>query len=786
MAVTQVDPGEFAAAVAAAAVDDTLDLQPGNHTIAAAGSRFSLSKRLNIIGNGQSAGMFVEGTLGHTFDSIPVRVTGTMQITSGAAGSVLAGFGWQDNSASGPGTCLLLANSLRLQDIVISNRRNGVAGTIFFTVGGPVRPTGVVMHGIRSRLVGDPAAGNHDHSIYVKNCSGLVVEDSVLYEGTDGWALHFYPNGDNTIVRRCVVYGYTGGLTFSGAADGSTGLSGYLTSDANIVEDCILMNATRAGRYLIESWWSGAPPSGASLNIVRDSTVYQGAGAGGRISTANGGFTTSNLLNVDPLFTNPSIGDFRLQAGSPAAAAGQGPVYIQPGGSPPPPAAGAPTNLVLNVGQQSGQVTGSFTPPAAGTYDDFRVRRATGGYPANEAAGTAVSSSANPSFTDTGLTDGTTYYYKVWARLDASYTTDATAQATAVPQAPTQPDPDIAGKTTVGTTWRGMTPDVKRGWVVSVPPNKEIIGFVWQRRGTGDGNGTQAMRMFAYDVRAGVSPNSPLLGVSGDLVLIDDVGGGYLFTTMLGTPIDLPDSGGDILIGIHTGARGGTPSPANAEIQYSADVQAGALYVANDTYVGGTAATFGEFTQAEYIGTFYVLLQDTVPAPPSDPPDPMTGAAAVAGDGAVTVTWTNPADFERVEWRRATGGYPADQAAGTAVYSGTGTSFVDSGRTNGTQLYYRGWAVLNELYSTAVSVTATPSAAEPPPDPDPERPTISEVLVLAREHAATLRAAVTAAQATTGGGDDAESIPQWLVAARVVRALERAEALQDRLDGFEG
>lgn len=344
MATINVNPGGFASAYSAAAVGDTLLLQPGEHVIAGSGSRFTLSKRLNILGAGRTNGMFVTGSNGHNFDAIPVRVTGEMTVATGGTGSLLAGFGWQDNWASGPGTCLV-SGQATFEDLVISNRRNGQPGTIFFTFGGSTRPDGVTVRRVRSRLIGDPTEGNHDHTYYIKNCTNLLIEDCIDYEGNDGWCFHFYPNGDNTLIRRCVVYQHTGGLTFSGANDSSTGLSGCLASDNNIIEDSILMNATRSGRYLVESFW-GCSPQGTG-NIVRDSDVFQGSGSGGRISTSNGGFSTSGLLNANPLFTNPAAGDFTLQAGSPAL--GMGPTYIQPGGSPPPTGPVATQGAVTSV-----------------------------------------------------------------------------------------------------------------------------------------------------------------------------------------------------------------------------------------------------------------------------------------------------------------------------------------------------------------------------------------------------------------------------------------------------
>jgi hypothetical protein len=64
---------------------------------------------------------------------------------------------------------------------------------------------------------------------------------------------------------------------------------------------------------------------------------------------------------------------------------------------------------------------------------------------------------------------------------------------------------------------------------------------------------------------------------------------------------------------------------------------------------------------------------------------------AVAGDGQVSLTWTNP--FNDLDWYgtvivRKLGSYPASYSDGILVYSGTGSSYTDTGVNNGTTYYY--------------------------------------------------------------------------------------------------
>ncbi|MBI4245208.1 MAG: PKD domain-containing protein [Planctomycetes bacterium] len=109
-----------------------------------------------------------------------------------------------------------------------------------------------------------------------------------------------------------------------------------------------------------------------------------------------------------------------------------------------------------------------------------------------------------------------------------------------------------------------------------------------------------------------------------------------------------------------------------------------------------------------HLSDFAIGSEDT--AAPSAP----SGLSATAGDGQVSLTWTNPADtdFAGVKVIRKTGGYPASVTDGTEVYSGTGTSKTDTGLTNGTACYYTIFAY-DEVpnYSTGAQSSATPQGS---------------------------------------------------------------------------
>lgn len=99
------------------------------------------------------------------------------------------------------------------------------------------------------------------------------------------------------------------------------------------------------------------------------------------------------------------------------------------------------------------------------------------------------------------------------------------------------------------------------------------------------------------------------------------------------------------------------------------------------------------------------------------PPANVSGFSVTAGDTLVNLSWTNPgdSDFSGVRIVRKTGSYPAGIADGTVVYNGTGTSYVDTGRTNGVTYYYAAFSYdLVPNYASGAQGSATPTDAGPP------------------------------------------------------------------------
>jgi len=344
MAERLAAPGQLLTRIGESANGDTILLTDGDHNHGV----FSINKDLVLQWTGWSPnGAAVTGPA----RVLPCKITAAINQNARVEFRGITVDGRED--LRGPGTLLSLGPTA-LVDSTLLNRTGvpdvgaiGTAGTgcIGWTLGGAggrARASRL----IRSRVygVGTWGAGLHQ-AVYYKASDELYVEDSLVHHNA-AYGPHFYPNGLDSLWKRTLV-AYNGrGIVWSGAADASTGLSGYLSSNRNLFERCIVSHRQGASNYLLESEWSGGPAG--TGNGINDSIVFDPTSSREREPGATGFSVGADVIRVDPQYLNAATGDFTITN---PAAAGYGPTQIQPGGAPPPPPP-PPADTDLDPGQE--------------------------------------------------------------------------------------------------------------------------------------------------------------------------------------------------------------------------------------------------------------------------------------------------------------------------------------------------------------------------------------------------------------------------------------------------
>ncbi|MGH7568305.1 MAG: choice-of-anchor Q domain-containing protein [Gemmatimonadales bacterium] len=151
-----------------------------------------------------------------------------------------------------------------------------------------------------------------DHGIYLNGnppgAHGAVIRNNIFYNTRHGWGVQFYPDplSNIQVLNNTFAYGnpnknYT-----------------HITLHADV------SGGSRIANNIFYNPEGGQPihiPSFSGTITISDN-LTTGSAMTDDIPPA-GMTLTNNWLNTDPLFVNPSLGDFRLQAGSPAIDAGQ-------------------------------------------------------------------------------------------------------------------------------------------------------------------------------------------------------------------------------------------------------------------------------------------------------------------------------------------------------------------------------------------------------------------------------------------------------------------------------
>jgi fibronectin type 3 domain-containing protein len=352
-------------------------------------------------------------------------------------------------------------------------------------------------------------------------------------------------------------------------------------------------------------WTASTSGSPTSYNVYRGTATDGEATA--PVATVSGTtttFTDSGLTNGKTYFYNVAANN------SVGVSPDSNEVSVSPGSTTTAPP--APTGLTANPANSSIDLT--WNPSAGAT--GYSIYRGTA--PGGEGA-TPVGTTTSDSFTDTGLTNGTGYYYTVTA-TNTGGASAKTAETNTVPTAAV------------------VTPPVPFGVVVTTASGQIHLQWTFEENAT------------SYQVYRGTTPGGE--------------GATALATVTSSSYTDSAVTSGVTYYYEITALTGTTQSARSTE------------YSANTTGTG------------------------TAPATP-------TGLAATGGNASVALTWTASTGATSYSiYRGTTSGGEGTTPIGTA----TTNSFTDTGLTNGTTYYYR-VSASNSAGTSAQSseVSATPA-----------------------------------------------------------------------------
>jgi hypothetical protein len=424
-----------------------------------------------------------------------------------------------------------------------------------------------------------------------------------------------------------------------------------------------------------------------------------------------------------------------------------------------------------------GKVDLSWTNPSI-RFDAIEVVRKVGATPASPADGTLVYTGTGTSFSDTGLTNGVTVGYGVWVLRDGQLSTPATTTALPFSAGSevtytSQPSGGYGGTAAslnLGAVFH-LTIDkalTKLGRVYKAGSTASNQIGIWdEASGTLLASATvspaspvatlstpvvlTAGKRYVLGIKEATgSPWSgahTLTGLPGFLV-VDDTA--YNTSSTFSNPTQRDNKPGqsneDWTMTFAAAGTATAPDPVTGLTGTSGDTKATLAWTnpttpfdtvevvrkagadptgpADGTVVfngaGTTVTDTGLTNGTSYHYAVYVLrggvpstasVVTVVPAIPG-----VTGLAATPGDGRVSLQWTNPTSaFDAVQVVRKLGADPATPADGTTVYSGTGTSVVDTGLADGSSYHYAVWVTRAGQLSLPARTSATPSFAVPDP-----------------------------------------------------------------------
>ncbi len=452
-----------------------------------------------------------------------------------------------------------------------------------------------------------------------------------------------------------------------------------------------------AGSAQVSLTWSA--DTGATSYDVKRATISGGPYTQ-VASVTSPSYTDSTVTNgVTYYYVITAVGAGDQSADSAQITATPDPTVVTPA---------VPTGFSATAGNAQVSLTWSASSGATG----YHVKRATtsgGPY-------TQLAAPSSPSYTDTSVSNGTTYFYVVSAMNSAGESANS-AQVSASPLAPASIPAVPAGLAAVGgnaqvsLTWSASSGatgyHVKRATTSGGPYTQIGAPTSAAYSDATVTNGTKYYYVVSALDSAGESANSMQVSAAP--------------MAPVGTSVPSPPAG--------LAAVGGN---AQVSLTWSASNGATGYHVKRATTNGGPYTQIAAPTSSSYTDTsvsngttyYYVVSaldsagesanSAQVSAAPSGASIPAVpaGLAAVGGNAQVSLTWSASSGATGYHVKRATtSGGPYTQIAAP-----TSSSYTDTSVTEGTTYYYVVSAFDSAGESAnSVQVNAVPNAANPPP-----------------------------------------------------------------------
>lgn len=231
----------------------------------------------------------------------PVEVLGPIWIMPKATGAQLLSLSLTSRNREYPEPLKVQADRAR----VAGNHITGSMNTICVLIGSQRTTHGVTIEGNRISHCG--RHGKLDHLLYVQGAVGARIRWNLLTDNPGGWAIHLYPDADDTLIEHNVIDRNRGGVIFAGD-DGDT-------SDRNVVRDNAI---TYSGpRWNIESSWSDDGSTGKDNLAYANCLFSRAAGGPAGIGEAEGFAAEGNLVLSESPYIDRTSGDYSFLPESP-------------------------------------------------------------------------------------------------------------------------------------------------------------------------------------------------------------------------------------------------------------------------------------------------------------------------------------------------------------------------------------------------------------------------------------------------------------------------------------